>query len=183
MTLGNLTQRVKKGRKKRAKGSKSPDPLGGSNSITVRQSSIEESVDRLGSNMEGSVVEQNTDTRDSKLKEGKSARKKSKKKRNQKHNSAATSAVRDFLDKSMPLELKQYILANYGTSYGSPLNLVVTHSRSILAGPKASARSKVSEKPKRASGETNIQTEEIVLAHGKLGNVTPVMTIPAEATK
>jgi len=80
----------------------------------------------------------------------------------------------------MPPELKQYILSNYGTSYGSPLNLVTTHSRSILAGPKTTAKSKVSEKPKRANGEGSIQTEEIVLAHGKLGNVTPVMTIAAD---
>lgn len=77
----------------------------------------------------------------------------------------------------MPADLKQYILSNYGTSYGSPLNLV---SRSILVGPKTTAKSKVSEKPKRANGEGNIQTEEIVLAQGKLGNVAPVMTIAAD---
>jgi hypothetical protein len=155
MTLANLTQRVKKGKKKRAKGSKSPDPLAGSNSITVRQSSIEESVDRLASNMEDSIIEQNTEDKEDKNKEGKS-RKKSKKKRNQKHNSVASSIARDFLDKSMPPELKEYILRNYGTSYGSPLNLVATNSRSILAGPKTSAKSKISEKPKRPSGEGNI---------------------------
>jgi len=84
MTLGNLTQRVKKGKKKRAKGSKSPDPIAGSNSITVRESSIEESVDRNASIMEDSIIEHNADAKDDKSKEHKT-RKKSKKKRNQKH--------------------------------------------------------------------------------------------------
>lgn len=84
MTLGNLTQRVKKSKKKRAKGSKSPDPIAGSNSITVKQSSIEESVDKNASIMEGSIIENNADAKDDKSKERKT-RKKSKKKRNQKH--------------------------------------------------------------------------------------------------
>ena len=52
LTLGNLSQRVKK--QKKRKNRASPDPLGGGNSTTVHQLSIEgSSVDRPPSITEG----------------------------------------------------------------------------------------------------------------------------------
>ena len=80
----------------------------------------------------------------------------------------------------MPNDIKQFILSNYGNSYGSPLNLVVANSRTVLVGPKSSAKPSEASKLKKGEEGPSITKESVVLASSQ-GNVTPVITKPVEA--
>ncbi len=73
---------------------------------------------------------------------------------------SVNSSARDrFLNQSMPNEIKQFIMSNYASSYGSPLNLVVANSRTVLVGPKVSSRPSEPLKVKKVEEGSSIAKE------------------------